>query len=53
MGEDAGPEFQEIEKQDVVQVKATSHLLIEDMLCIYHFIHRVWYTYDIVQVIML
>jgi hypothetical protein len=32
MGEDAGTEFQEIEKQDVVQVKATSHLLIENML---------------------
>lgn len=27
MGEDAGTEFQEIEKQDVVQVKAISDLL--------------------------
>lgn len=43
MGEDVGTEFQEIEKQDVVQVKATSHLLIENLLCIYHFIHQVWY----------
>jgi hypothetical protein len=41
MGEDAGTEFQEIEKQDVVQVKATSPLLNKNMLCIHHFICQV------------